>query len=147
MIKISSFTLLIILVFSACTTNNIYSVSTDKLDNEYTNKQMQNSIVYASKKLGWKVKSIVDNKITVEYILRNKHKALVDIRYSDSIYSINYLDSENLKYDGESIHNVYNKWILDLEKEININLEKISVAKKLNLESAVIINRYSGSDN
>ena len=44
--------------------------------------------------------------------------ATIDIRYDLHSYSINYVDSQNLNYDGSNIHPRYNSWIQYLQTDI-----------------------------
>lgn len=53
------------------------------------------------------------------------HQAVVDILYYTEIYSITYLDSLNLKYDGKSIHKNYNSWIQNLSNGIHAQISSI----------------------
>jgi hypothetical protein len=70
---------------------------------------------------GWVVRQDDPGEIVAEVLVRT-HRAEVEIDYSSTQYSILYKDSENLLYDGSSIHRNYNKWVQLLEKKIEQHL-------------------------
>ena len=47
------------------------------------------------------------------------HVAVTEITYNEQVFSILYVDSTNLQYDGTSIHKNYNGWIQNLERAIS----------------------------
>ena len=65
-----------------------------------------------------------DGHIQGNLLLRT-HKAVVDINYDHSKYSITYKDSENLKYDGTDIHRNYNNWVINLTNKIDANVSQL----------------------
>jgi len=68
--------------------------------------------------------------------------AKVAITYNTNSYKIDYVDSENMKYNGTSIHKKYNSWVHNLENEIDKNLNKIkngeTIIYKKNLVNNVL---------
>jgi len=46
------------------------------------------------------------------------HTAVVDVRFDAARFSVNYIDSADLNYDGASIHPKYNDWVRYLEIDI-----------------------------
>ncbi|WP_337262649.1 MULTISPECIES: hypothetical protein [unclassified Serratia (in: enterobacteria)] len=50
------------------------------------------------------------------------HVAEIRINYSATSYSINYANSLNLQSSGGKIHKSYNRWVLNLDKDIQLNL-------------------------
>ncbi|MAL77993.1 MAG: hypothetical protein CMN55_02585 [Sneathiella sp.] len=55
------------------------------------------------------------------------HVAVVNIRYSKTTYSIEYVSSQDLLYENGNIHRSYNKWVRTLENDINKELNKASL--------------------
>jgi hypothetical protein len=53
------------------------------------------------------------------------HHAVVEIAYNAKSYSIAYKESNNLNYDGKSIHRNYNGWIHNLQNAINVELNNL----------------------
>lgn len=83
--------------------------------------QVHDAIVGALTDKGWTVREDNPGKILAEIMVRT-HKADIAIDYSSTQYSITYQDSEDLLYDGSTIHRNYNKWIKLLEEQINVRL-------------------------
>lgn len=50
------------------------------------------------------------------------HTAEIRINYTASSYDINYENSQNLRASGGQIHKNYNRWVRNLDKEIQLNL-------------------------
>ena len=46
------------------------------------------------------------------------HQAVVDIPYDTQRFSIRYVSSSNLDYDGRVIHRNYNSWVQNLQNAI-----------------------------
>jgi hypothetical protein len=46
----------------------------------------------------------------------------MDIKYNTKSYSIEYKDSQGLKYDGTNIHKNYNSWVMNLDNRIRAQL-------------------------
>ncbi len=82
---------------------------------------IEKAIVRAGGTLGWRMKKVKPGHIIGTLYIR-KHMAKVDIKYSTKAYSITYRDSENLKYDGSSIHSNYNGWVQNLDRAIRREL-------------------------
>lgn len=97
----------------------IASVSSQQLQ---TNT-VKNAILRAGNKLGWIMQTKMDGHLIGTLNLRS-HKAVVDITYTSSTFSIVYKDSANLYYDAakKRIHRNYNGWIKNLEHEIQVEL-------------------------
>ena len=70
------------------------------------------------------------------FIARNnvcgKHLVIFSIPYNKNGYKINYLDSQNMKYNANdnTIHKNYNKWIANLEHNINFELYEYGLYSK-----------------
>ena len=61
-----------------------------------------------------------------------KHTVEIDIKYGDGIIEIIYRDSKNMLYKSENdstrvIHKKYNAWIMNLQREIQLRIVKLSV--------------------
>ena len=74
--------------------------------------------------LGWMMKEVEPGHIVATLALRS-HIAKVDIKYDKKSYSITYKDSENLNYNGKSIHSNYNGWIQNLNRSIQAQLSNL----------------------
>lgn len=77
----------------------------------------RNQILRAGAGLGWEMQPAGPGLIRATLHLRT-HTAVVDIAYSADSFSIRYVDSRELQYDGTNIHKNYNGWIQNLERAI-----------------------------
>ena len=73
------------------------------------------AIIAAGATAGWQMTQIKPGHIIATYKIRN-HLAVVDVTYSTATYDITFKSGDaGLKYDGQTIHENYNKWVEDLE--------------------------------
>ncbi len=82
-----------------------------------SDKQIQGAIVSGGQTRGWVVKRVGAGHMEATLFVRS-HMAKVDIRYADGNYSITYKDSQNLGYANGKIHRNYNKWVQNLNMDI-----------------------------
>ena len=92
--------------------------------NALTQEQVGDALAAAARYKRWTVEQVEPGYLKAQIVVR-KHFAAIDIRYTDSTYSITYRDSEVLKYDGEKIHRNYNKWIKLIEQEADSNMLRL----------------------
>ena len=129
-LKSLGITLLIIstILISGCRTAPVHNVSDEPFptwqEKDITQKDISKAIINAGQSLGWVMKEKEDGHIQGSLLLRT-HKAVVDINYDHSKYSITYKDSENLNYDGTDIHRNYNNWVINLTNKINTNISQL----------------------
>jgi hypothetical protein len=83
--------------------------------------EVETAIFEAGKIRGWKMKPVEPGHILARIDVR-EHQALADIFFDTEKYSIHYRDSTNLEYDGRVIHKRYNRWITNLNIDIQRNL-------------------------
>jgi hypothetical protein len=89
----------------------------------YTEDQVRDAILLAGRKLKWEMSEKSPGVIAGNIYSRGTESgADILITYTKSEYSINYVDSKGLKYDGKNIDNRYNRWINNLTKEIDLTL-------------------------
>ena len=113
-------TLLMAVVFiSGCRLAPIYNVDAAPVpaNGSVTLSQVSQAIRSAGAGLGWVTKETGDGEIEATLRLRT-HKAVVNITFDLNDYSIEYVDSVDLDYDGTNIHSNYNGWIQNLEGAI-----------------------------
>lgn len=82
---------------------------------------VRDAIVRGGKRLGWSMEDVGPGHLVGTLRLRS-HVAVVDVDYTLSSFSIRYRDSQNLLYDGQTIHRNYNNWIHNLERSIQAEL-------------------------
>ena len=82
------------------------------------------AITNAGESLGWKMRTVTPG--TIEGALNwNVHTAVVLVTYNTENYSINYKNSENLKYDGTKVHKNYNLYVMKLDRGIQAQLKTL----------------------
>lgn len=91
--------------------------------NAPTLEQVRVAIRQAAIEKTWRPQDNGDNQI-IAHFNKGTKVARVKIDFTTKEYSITYVSSERLKYDGTNIHARYNSWILGLRKVINGNLLK-----------------------
>jgi hypothetical protein len=79
--------------------------------------------------LGWLMQPISEGVINGTIALRH-HVAKIKILYNKDNYSIQYVDSEKLNYDGTNIHPNYNGWIKNLNNSIQASLTGVEMKHK-----------------
>ncbi len=113
-----------LLLVAGCTSRPIYNVEGAPVvtsGKPATMQDVQGAIVRAGNTLGWKMTPAEPGLVVGRLDLRT-HTAIVNIRYDAKSYSINYKESNNLNYDGKSIHRNYNGWVHNLQNAINVEL-------------------------
>lgn len=111
--------LALVLGLGACKTTTIYNVhrASFGISKPATDEAIERAIIEAGRRKGWAIKPVEPGKMR-GVLSKRRHVAVVAITYSGTDFSIQYLDSTNLKHDGDSIHKAYNKWVKELEVAI-----------------------------
>ena len=91
------------------------------IDKQLTPDQVRNAIVSAGNALGWVMTPVSPVLVSGRFI-KDEYVAVVDVRYSEKMYSITYKDSTNLKYKNAHINRNYNEWVANLDREIRNTL-------------------------
>jgi hypothetical protein len=84
-------------------------------------ESIRRAILLAGARIGWQMKEKGNGQVTATKFSRG-FMAQVNITYTTESYAITYKDSSNLKYNGQTIHPTYNKWVADLNSAIRTNL-------------------------
>ena len=82
-----------------------------------TLSQRADQIRRAGAGLGWRMEPQGPGLMRGTLDLR-AHQAVVAIPYDTQRFSIRYLSSSNLDYDGQVIHRNYNSWVRNLQNAI-----------------------------
>ena len=82
--------------------------------------EYKNAIIRAGLRRNWQFEEVGPGHLLGKVNVRNKHFATVDVTFDTEAFSINYKSSQNLNYDANSnsIHPNYNKWIQNLQNDI-----------------------------
>ena len=130
-VRLSARTLMIVLLFSlfvsvGCNKKPLYQVNDGSFPPRATAK-VKRAILDAGKSLGWRMESKGAGRIQATIAPRG-HKAVVNIDYTGSRFTIKYVSSVDLHYEntasGEVIHKNYNNWVRRLENRIYLNLSE-----------------------
>ncbi|MBA7844740.1 hypothetical protein HV213_01790 [Klebsiella sp. RHBSTW-00484] len=87
----------------------------------HTEAQVKKAIIKAGAQREWIMSDAGPGVIKARQQSRD-HVAEIKITYSATRYSINYDSSLNLMASGGKIHRNYNRWVHNLDKDIQINL-------------------------
>ena len=114
------------LLMAGCRSNPVLNINNAPIEiaAKHTSKDIKKAITRAGIGLGWQMKAKKAGHIVGTLYLR-KHLAVVDIKYSKKSYSITYKSSQHLAYDGENIHQNYNSWVTNLNRQIQAQLSGI----------------------
>lgn len=83
--------------------------------------QVKNAILKAGLQREWIMTEAGPGVIKGRLQARD-HSADIKVTYSASSYSIHYENSMNLKAADGKIHKNYNRWVRNLDKDIQLNL-------------------------
>jgi hypothetical protein len=86
-----------------------------------TDGDIARAITLAGASRGWNFVSVQPSQLrgTLD---DGKHRAVIDVYYTQTTYSIMFNSSDNLKQSGGSIHRNYDNWIRNLERDIDAQL-------------------------
>ena len=84
---------------------------------ELTVDDVERAIIEGARVRGWQPRVVEPGHIEAVLYIRS-HVAKVDIYFGTTSYSINYKDSVNLDYKDGRIHRNYNKWVQNLNSDI-----------------------------
>ncbi len=97
-----------------------------------TVEQVKNAITAAAQSRNWQVSpEPASESLQAVLHVRGKHTVVVVITFTAQSYSINYQTSTNMKYsitpetNVRVIHPFYNRWVSDLRKSIQLELNKL----------------------
>lgn len=84
---------------------------------------IQRTIEIAGSFRHWQFEPLAPGDLHASYS-NGKHGATVDVSFSQRAYSIRLVHTENLLQDGNTIHRTYNRWVRNLEKDIDVQLTR-----------------------
>jgi hypothetical protein len=93
-----------------------------------TSARVRQAIVGAIQRGKWVILEDAPGRLSATYSIRNKHSLTVEIRYSETQYSVVYQGSSNLNYaqgaTGPIIHPAYNEQVKALVDAITASLQR-----------------------
>lgn len=83
--------------------------------------KVKQAILEAGQKRDWIMAEVSPGVINGKLVSRD-HSVNIQITYSTKTYKINYISSQNLMASGGAIHKNYNRWVNNLDKDIQLRL-------------------------
>jgi hypothetical protein len=89
-------------------------------------EKVESAIVKGGLNKGWQSRKVANGQIEMKILVKGKFLIVLDALYDANGYTLQYKESQNLDYDAtnNTIHPSYNKWVANLEREINHELTK-----------------------
>lgn len=84
--------------------------------------QVTAAIQQAGLKRGWQMRQDGPNKIIASHKAMNSssnYSVVVAVSYTESLYSITYVSSENFDAKDGKIHRKYATWVINLQRDID----------------------------
>ncbi len=88
-------------------------------DQSLPSDRLEDLIVSACTSLGWKTQHVAEGHLLATQA-REKFSATIDIFFDHDHWRIQYNTSVGLNGDGSTIHDHYNVWVRNLEREIQM---------------------------
>ena len=92
----------------------------------HSNAQVRQAILSAGLSRGWIMNPTADGVIDGKILLRG-HSADIRITYNTNSYQINYITSGNMDTKDGKIHPNYNRWVANLDKDIQLELARQNI--------------------
>lgn len=125
-IKYTISILLVVLLAGCGRVQPVMNVENAPVAYNLTSDEVKAAIVVAATNRGWVIANSTATEVTAKLLARD-HSAEVRIPYSDKYYSITYVSSVNLKASDGNIHRNYNRWVNNLNVDIQKQLVRASV--------------------
>lgn len=93
---------------------------------QVSNDQVKKAILQDGLERGWALTAVSPGVIEGRLTQRD-HVADIRINYTQTNYTINYVSSKNLMAGSGNIHHNYNRWINNLDREIQIKLASATI--------------------
>ncbi|MER5027768.1 hypothetical protein [Pantoea anthophila] len=124
--KKTIFTLAVVaaLLTGCARTAPIHNVN-QSLTQRYSDNQMKTAIIEAGIGRKWVMTPVSPGVITGRLAQRG-FAATIRITYTSQNYLIDYVSSENLKAGQGQIHSNYNRWIANLDQDIQLRLSALA---------------------
>jgi hypothetical protein len=84
---------------------------------------IEDTILKTTRGSGWRAE-VVKSGVIKATLVQRKHEVTINIEYSNTGYTIKYVESRNLEYNQSknTIHKNYNRWVNNLDRRIYQNL-------------------------
>ena len=115
----------IVFITGCAGTTPIQNVSQTVIGN-HTTTEVQKAILAGGINRGWVMIPAAEGVINGKLINRD-HTVEIQINYNANNYQIKYIGSTNMDAKNGKIHSKYNRWIANLNKDIQTKLVQPSV--------------------
>ncbi|CNB30483.1 hypothetical protein [Yersinia intermedia] len=115
----------IVFITGCAGTTPIQNVSQTVIGN-HTTTEVQKAILAGGINRGWVMIPAAEGVINGKLINRD-HTVEIQINYNANNYQIKYIGSTNMDAKNGKIHSKYNRWIANLNKDIQIQLNRLSI--------------------
>lgn len=124
--KILSFCILALAVLTGCSGTPILNVEQASVNYDLPEAKVKQAIMESGINRGW-LMSVQDNGVIRGELNVRTHQAIINISYNKDSYSIKYISSMNLDEKNGKIHKSYNRWILNLQQDIQLRLNQYHI--------------------
>ena len=92
---------------------------------QLTMEDYEKAIIRAGTRRNWVFERIDTGHLVGTVDVRGKHTAVVDVKFTNTNFSITYKSSKNLNHDASrgEIHPNYNHWVRNLRKDIQAEVQ------------------------
>lgn len=119
--KKSLFVLIIVGLLAGCARTAPIDQVHSSVSTGHTQTQVKNAILKAGIQRQW-IMSEAGPGVIKGRLQNREHEADVRIIYTATNYEIKYENSRNLQASNGKIHKNYNRWVQNLDRDIQINL-------------------------
>ncbi|MTD25345.1 hypothetical protein [Erwinia sorbitola] len=116
--------LLCALALAGCARTEPVKNINQTLSISYSDSQLKSAILDAGRARQWIMQPQQPGVIN-GHIIQRDHSADIRITYGANHYSINYIGSNNLMARKGEIHRNYNRWVNNLDKDIQLRLASL----------------------
>lgn len=114
-------TLLCAFALAGCARTEPVKNVNQTLTHNYSDSQLKSAILEAGRARQWMMQPQQPGVIN-GHITQRDHSADIRITYGANHYAINYVGSSNLLASPGEIHRNYNRWVNNLDKDIQLRL-------------------------
>ena len=119
------------LILGACTVRPIYNVESrpvPTLAQTLPLETIERAIIEAGSQRGWRFTQAAPGHLLATYA-KNDWSATANVFFDQRTYKITYKESTNLGWDGVNIHQNYNRWVNNLDADIEARLSMLGVTR------------------
>jgi hypothetical protein len=131
-IFLTAFAVFLTFSLTGCTTTQIETPTSQIYNSdELSINEIKNSIILACEGRDWRVDNVTSSYVTAVYS-KPGMSATVQINYDATKYTIEWKNSTgSLERKGDTIHKTYNRWVRNLQLDIDKKLNAIKSRKFL----------------